>query len=322
MNKANNNKQTLAKYLQEKIKEKGFSMYEVYRRLGGDHKGQGGGVSYTQVQYLIKGKHTKPRYETLKLLSKALNEPYPDLLQAAGYIAHDEFDKFKTRKKEIREESKNILQKYEIHSPPVNIISISNKIGFEVVKSDFKDELSGMIANHTIFINSKDIQERQNFTIAHEIGHFLLHQKKEHKYKHIRFRDESDLDEKSIREEREANEFAACLLMPEEWIIRDFHQEMALATMNKEKLKNLALKYGVSYSALKIRLINLGYPDISEVDKENKDTQKPSEKDEIEYDPDMKEIMASISKIPSNKRKEVVNALKIFLKGAMPDSSE
>lgn len=34
MNSINGN---LSAYLQEKIKEKGFSMYEVYRRLGGDH---------------------------------------------------------------------------------------------------------------------------------------------------------------------------------------------------------------------------------------------------------------------------------------------
>lgn len=83
-------KKGLANYLQEKIKEKQISMYEVYRRLGGDHTQKRGELSYKQVQYLIKGKQKNPTHGTLKLLSKALNEPYSDLLRAAGYInEHD-----------------------------------------------------------------------------------------------------------------------------------------------------------------------------------------------------------------------------------------
>lgn len=94
-------KGSLSNYLQQKIKEKNISMYEVYRRLGGDHTLSGGSLSYKQVQYLIKGKHTKPRHETLKLLSKALNEPYSDLLRAAGYITEYDLEEVNSMLREM-----------------------------------------------------------------------------------------------------------------------------------------------------------------------------------------------------------------------------
>jgi len=86
----------LSDYLKSKIAEKNISMYEVYRRLGGDHQQRGGSLSYKQVQYLIKGKQKNPRHETLKLLSRALGEPYSDLLKAAGYITDHEAEKLKS----------------------------------------------------------------------------------------------------------------------------------------------------------------------------------------------------------------------------------
>lgn len=84
------NKSNLSKYLKEKIEEKNISMYEVYKRLGGNYKQEGGSVSYPQITRIFNGKQNNPTHTTLKMLSKALNEPYSDLLQAAGYInQHD-----------------------------------------------------------------------------------------------------------------------------------------------------------------------------------------------------------------------------------------
>lgn len=85
-----NKKSELSIYLKSKIEDKNISMYEVYKRLGGDHKFQTGGISYPQITRIFNGKQKNPRHETLKMLSKALNEPYSDLLRAAGYInEHD-----------------------------------------------------------------------------------------------------------------------------------------------------------------------------------------------------------------------------------------
>lgn len=92
---------TLSTYLKGKISEKGISMYEVYRRIGGDHTKTKGPLSYTQIQYLIKGKYSKPKHETLKLLARALNEPYSDLLQAAGYINQHDLAEVNTMLREM-----------------------------------------------------------------------------------------------------------------------------------------------------------------------------------------------------------------------------
>lgn len=81
---------TLSEYLKTRIKEKNISMYEVYKRLGGNHRHEGGSISYPHLTQLFSGKRKKPQHETLKLLSKAMNVPYSDLLRAAGYInEHD-----------------------------------------------------------------------------------------------------------------------------------------------------------------------------------------------------------------------------------------
>ena len=57
-----------------------------------------------------------------------------------------------------------------------------------------------------IFINSSQALGRQNFTLAHELGHFELHQGRE----------SWDIDGKNQTRERDADHFAACFLMPEE----------------------------------------------------------------------------------------------------------
>ena len=83
-------KNKLAEYLQNKIKEKNISMHEVYKRLDTVNADNNESLSYPAITMIFNGKRKKPQYETLKLLSKALGEPYSDLLRAAGYInEHD-----------------------------------------------------------------------------------------------------------------------------------------------------------------------------------------------------------------------------------------
>src|SRR5205823_4215324 len=66
-----------------------------------------------------------------------------------------------------------------------------------------------------IVVNKDDPSTRQRFTIAHELGHYILHQdyvKDESKYKVLLRRPLQDLD--YTKEEKEANCFAANLLVP------------------------------------------------------------------------------------------------------------
>ena len=119
------------------------------------------------------------------------------------------------------EDIERIANRYLGENPsyPVEVVKIANKLGYKVFYLE-KDERLGIAGkvdheNKKIFIKPSDPAQRQRFTIAHEIGHILLHRnggKAEH------FRDDEEINvavySDSV-EEMEANQFAAMLLMPE-----------------------------------------------------------------------------------------------------------
>jgi Zn-dependent peptidase ImmA (M78 family) len=102
---------------------------------------------------------------------------------------------------------------------------------------------------------------RQRFTIAHELGHFLLHEGQtvyldEKLTVNLRSPESSkgeDVDE------REANLFAAELLMPAAFLNRDLRGKTVDVIGDDAFLERLAKKYNVSVQALTFRLANLGY---------------------------------------------------------------
>ena len=59
--------------------------------------------------------------------------------------------------------------------------------------------------------------------------------------------------------EREANFFAASLLMPREFLEADLAKEEYVDLLDDDLLRTLGKKYGVSTQALVNRLKNLGY---------------------------------------------------------------
>lgn len=103
---------------------------------------------------------------------------------------------------------------------PVPVTEIAERNGVEVVLANFgrnRDLVSGIcdFQNRKIFVNAADIFPRRRFTIAHELGHWILH----------RSFYESDPDRYSFLPrfqhtddhgplEQEANCFAAHLLVP------------------------------------------------------------------------------------------------------------
>lgn len=128
-----------------------------------------------------------------------------------------------------------------------------------------------------IFVNRNiDNAGRKNFTLAHELGHFVLQH-----YLHTasflcaenEIKEEGDVNSE---QEKEANYFASCFLLPKErtkkefinnlqWRIKDNRREF-LAVSSHDKSysdwkaisSNLMKKFDVSEIALKIRLTELG----------------------------------------------------------------
>lgn len=98
-------------------------------------------------------------------------------------------------------------------------------------------------------VNSNHNKKRQRFTMAHELGHYMLHKGKNVEFVDTTFFRSSEMD--SI--EYNANEFASRLLMPEDRLRK---------LVDIDKIKNigiLAEKFHVSSAAMKYRVISLGY---------------------------------------------------------------
>lgn len=168
------------------------------------------------------------------------------------------------RKKTIRVLVEDILRKASIAKPPVPLEDIANNLKLKVRYEPFDGNLSGFIARHDdeviIGINSHYHENRQRFTLAHEIGHFLLHKGEEviiDRQFRVNLRD-ADSSKAENPDEIEANYFAAELLIPEKFLADDL-KGISLDVEDDELISKLALRYKVSPQALNYRLVNLGY---------------------------------------------------------------
>ena len=99
-------------------------------------------------------------------------------------------------------------------------VDYTDKYSLLLFKEDL-DKLSGFIGYGVdqvsiICINYKRSLGHQNFTLAHEIGHWFLH-------KGISLSDDDTLLHSSDSIEKEANDFAKELLYPENHLVRDYY---------------------------------------------------------------------------------------------------
>lgn len=137
---------------------------------------------------------------------------------------------------------------------PVDPVRIARTLGMDVITASLSPDISGAIVKErgqdpAIVLNAQDSPNRQRFTCAHEIGHFVLRGESGDDYDYVDYRDIfSSTGERE--EERYANAFAACLLMPAE-DVRRFHRE-GLSEIQ------MALRFGVSRDAMSFRIANLG----------------------------------------------------------------
>lgn len=138
---------------------------------------------------------------------------------------------------------------------PVPLGKIAKALGIDVIVSSLPPGISGQISNiqgkFEIRINRNEARERQRYTLAHELAHFLLH------------RDQisngtSITDNRLYRSgapeqiEYEANRLAADLIMPDHLIARDVHRLDGFSL--EDALEKLASEWQVSKTALEIRL--------------------------------------------------------------------
>ena len=166
---------------------------------------------------------------------------------------------------EMRRRVKALLDIHGLTTAPVSVEKIARLLGARLRFSPLDEELSGMIYikgdTPIIGVNSQHHPNRQRFTIAHEIGHLLLHRDEIIDQVHVdkRFpvlmRDANSATG-TERMEIEANQFAAELLMPS-FLLSEMLNKQGFDIDDEEPLERLAKKFRVSRQALEFRIRNL-----------------------------------------------------------------
>lgn len=154
------------------------------------------------------------------------------------------------------EEARKLLQKTRVRMP-VNPVAVAEELGITVKVATFADpRIVGALLPQedrwTVYVRSSDSPRRQRFTVAHELGHYVLHQAE-----HPEGIFDDDLNflrtEGNVsgdrEQEREANQFAAELLMPED-AVRTAYESI-------KDISALARRFAVSQEAMGYRVLNL-----------------------------------------------------------------
>jgi len=170
------------------------------------------------------------------------------------------------RKVSYEKRIQDLLDSAGVKNPPIPVEKVARVLELRIQRSPLPDDLSGLLVRHPSFdkpvigVNSLHARVRQRFTIAHEIGHFLLHKKAEvyvDRQFSVSFRN-SDSSSAEHRNEIQANRFAAELLMPASFLRTELG-ERTVDLGDEELLEFLASRFQVSTQAIAYRLMNLGY---------------------------------------------------------------
>lgn len=159
-----------------------------------------------------------------------------------------------------------LLQSYDLLTTPIDVRKVASKLDIQILEQDLDDDVSGFLVRkdnkNVIGLNNNQHDVRQRFTISHEIGHFKIHVSESlfvDYYKGSRLYRSSN-HSNDFKAEREANVFAAALLMPEPLII-DKLKSLPDDISYERKLKHLSSIFVVSQQAMDFRLKSLGLYD-------------------------------------------------------------
>jgi Zn-dependent peptidase ImmA (M78 family) len=137
---------------------------------------------------------------------------------------------------------------------PVDPFIVAERLGVKAFSANLDPSVSGMLVKKPgedpeIYVHASDSPNRQRFTCAHELGHYVKRSATgDVAWEYVEHRDLLT-SQGSDKEEIYANQFAASLLMPSEKV-QELSQTLTTAA--------LAYEFGVSAEAMHYRLVNLG----------------------------------------------------------------
>lgn len=176
---------------------------------------------------------------------------------------------------EIESRAATVLRQAGALSAPVDLHKVAAHLKVEIHEQTLEDVVSGVLViqgdERHILVNRTHHPNRKRFSIAHELGHLVLHHERGDRLfidKHLSIYQrvgsatspayQQPGASTTPADEKQANQFASALLMPREILLfatkdKDHWDELDIAT--------LASQFGVSEQALTIRLRQLGILD-------------------------------------------------------------
>lgn len=158
----------------------------------------------------------------------------------------------KTFYKQAHIAASQILESMFVSEPPVDTDAIAQELGLTIFEMKMPDKLKNVAGfldyeEMEIVVNQDDHKVKQNFTVAHEIGHFVLHKDQIENnpgiYKALLRSEQYDGNEEF---EKQANAFAVELLAP----------KYLLKKYSYLPINTLAKLFGVSPKLIGFRMKN------------------------------------------------------------------
>ncbi|MFD0895438.1 ImmA/IrrE family metallo-endopeptidase [Luteolibacter ambystomatis] len=144
--------------------------------------------------------------------------------------------------------------------PPVDVEGLARAMGivfdnnFSLSRFGYSGEIRWQENRPVVWINPGDSLVRKRFTLAHEIGHYILHMLDD---RDAVFKDDVKIMRRGgewTSKEMQANRFAASLLMPKALLVA----EMQKPRFWGPTTAHLAERFQVSEESMGYRLSNLG----------------------------------------------------------------
>ena len=159
----------------------------------------------------------------------------------------------------VSRDQRVLLEKY-LSEYPVKMGQLARELGVAIKVSSLRLGISGQITNeggkYIIRVNRHEARERQRFTIAHELAHFLLH-------RNIIDNSRDGITDTVLyrsgepqRVEYQANRLAADIVMPLDLIEKQLDEEFG-GIVTEETIEGLASDFEVSKAAMEVRLSTL-----------------------------------------------------------------
>lgn len=176
----------------------------------------------------------------------------------------------KKRRQEIEELANLKLQENNIFEPNFDLIKhLTEKEDFKIILENMESDTNGLVfinpkddsekrkISKLIAVNSKlqsqpNFAQRLRFIVAHEYGHSLLHYNGKTLFAH------RSTSKKWRRNEREADYFAKCLLMPQAQIKQILFEDLLFVDDISYKVKYISKFFNVTEKKAKARIKDIG----------------------------------------------------------------